>query len=240
VLNAVSFLAVLEALRRMEPAAMRASAPAPKAKGQLREGLRYVWRTEDLRIPLGMLAVVATLSYNYQVLVPLLVRRELHSTDLGYTALTSVMSLGSVLGSLWLARRTRLPTRFLARACVVLGGVSMLLALAPTLALAAVAGVLVGASSIIVLSGTNAALQLVATPEMRGRVLALFTVVFLGSTPIGGPIAGWVAEQFGTRASLAMGAVAALVAGAGALFALDRERWVRRSAQKLDVEAVGA
>jgi MFS family permease len=239
VLNAVSFLAVLEALRRMEPAAMRASTPAPKAKGQLREGLRYVWRTQDLRIPLVMLAVVATLSYNYQVLVPLMVRRDLHSTDLGYTALTSVMSLGAVLGSLWLARRSRLQTRFLARACLVLGGVTMLLALAPTLALAAVAAVLVGATSIIVLSGTNAALQLVAAPEMRGRVLALFTVVFLGSTPIGGPIAGWVAEQFGTRASLAMGAVAALVAGAGGLFALDREHWLR-SAQKLDVEAVGA
>jgi len=218
VLNGVSFVAVLVALWRMDPAAMRIGVRAPKGeKGQLRAGLRYVWATETLRVPLLMLAVVATLAYNFQVLTPLLAVRTLGGGTTGYTVLASVMSAGSVLGSLWLARRSHLSTRFLAIACVAFGAATTLLALAPSLALAAACGLLVGMTSIVMLSGTNAVLQLTASPEMRGRVLALFTVVFLGSTPIGGPIAGWVAEHIGVRAALGMGASSALLAGGVAL-----------------------
>ncbi len=218
VLNGVSFVAVLVALWRMDPAAMRIGVRAPKGeKGQLRAGLRYVWATETLRVPLLMLAVVATLAYNFQVLTPLLAVRTLGGGTTGYTVLASVMSAGSVLGSLWLARRSHLTTRFLAIACVAFGAATTLLALAPSLALAAACGLLVGMTSIVMLSGTNAVLQLTASPEMRGRVLALFTVVFLGSTPIGGPIAGWVAEHIGVRAALGMGASSALLAGGVAL-----------------------
>jgi MFS family permease len=231
-LNGISFVAVLAALWRMDPTAMRVGVRAPKGeKGQLRAGFRYVWGNEELRIPLLMLAVVATLAYNYQVLLPLLAVRTLGGDDTSYTILASVMSAGSLVGSLWLARRDRLTTRFLAGSCVGLGVTTTLLALAPTLTLAAVAGVLVGMVSIVMLSGTNALLQLAATPAMRGRVLAIFTVVFLGSTPIGGPIAGWVAEHIGIRAALGMGAASALLAGGVALVSIRRNLAAPASAE---------
>ncbi|MCA1656557.1 MAG: MFS transporter [Actinobacteria bacterium] len=215
VVNGLSFVAVLVALRRIDPAAMRVGARSAKGeKGQLRAGLRYVWATDELRVPLLMLGAVTVLAFNFQVLTPLFAVRTLHGGTGAYTALASTTSAGAVLGSLWLARREALTMRLLATACVAFGAASVAFALSPTLLLAALSGVLVGTTSIVVLSGTNAVLQLRASPEMRGRVLALFTVVFLGSTPIGGPIAGWMAEAFGVRVALGVGAVTALLSGA--------------------------
>ena len=214
VFNGLSFVAVLLALRRMDPSAMRAGARSAKGeKRQLRAGLRYVWATGELRVPLLMLAAVTLLAFNFQVLTPLFAVRTFGGGTAAYTVLASMTSAGAVIGSLWLARREALTTRFLAVACVAFGASSVLFALSPSLVLAAVSGVLVGTTSIVLLSGTNAVLQLRASPEMRGRVLALFTVVFLGSTPIGGPIAGWMAEAFGVRVALCVGAATAILSG---------------------------
>ena len=240
VLNGVSFVAVLFAFYRMDPAAMRVTPPTAKEKGQLRAGFRYVWATESLRIPLLMLAVVSTLTYNFQVLMPLLAIQTLGGSDASYTILASVMSAGSVIGSLWLARRETLTTRFLAVACVSFGLAVSLFALAPSILFAALVGVVVGTTSIIVLAGTNSVLQLTASPEMRGRVLALFSVVFLGSTPIGGPIAGWVAEHFGVRVGFGMGAVAALASGGVALFAMRRRAILEPASATLDTGVLEA
>ena len=147
---------------------------------------------DDLRIPLLLMAVVGTLSFNYVVLLPLLAERDLGGSDVTYTVLTTLFGVGSLIGSLRMARRATIDTRFLGVSAVVLGLTSIGLAVAPTVPVAGAILVVAGYAGIGVLSGGNAVLQIAVDPAMRGRVLALYTVVFLGSTPIGGPIAGWL------------------------------------------------
>lgn len=215
-LNAASFVAVLAGLRRMDPSTFR-SVPVARAKGQLREGLRYAMSIDDLRVPLALMAVVGTLSFNFVVLLPLLAERDLGGSDVSYTILTSFFGVGSLIGSLRMARREVIDLRFLGESALLLGLASAGLAAAPTVPVAAAVLVVAGYAGIGVLSGGNAVLQLATSAEMRGRVLALYTVVFLGSTPIGGPIAGWTAERFGTDAGILLGALAAVAAGAAVL-----------------------
>jgi MFS family permease len=221
-LNALSFVAVLVGLHCMEWAAMRSTAPVARAKGQLREGFRYAMSVDDLRIPLLLMAVVGTLSFNYVVLLPLLAERDLGGSDVTYTILTSLFGVGSLVGSLRMARRVTIDTRFLGVSAVVLGLTSAALAVAPSVLVAGLILVVAGYAGIGVLSGGNAVLQIAVDPAMRGRVLALYTVVFLGSTPIGGPIAGWLAERYGAPAGLLLGAVAAVAAGLAVLAFLRR------------------
>jgi predicted MFS family arabinose efflux permease len=194
-----------------------------RAKGQLREGFRYAMSVDDLRVPLALMAVVGTLSFNFVVLLPLLAERDLGGSDVSYTVLTSFFGVGSLIGSLRMARREVIDLRFLGESALLLGLASAGLAFAPGIPVAAAILVVAGYAGIGVLSGGNAVLQVATSAEMRGRVLALYTVVFLGSTPIGGPIAGWTAEHFGTDAAILLGAVAAVAAGAAVLGFVRRE-----------------
>jgi MFS family permease len=177
---------------------------------------------DDLRVPLLLMAVVGTLSFNFAVLLPLLAERDLGGSDVMYAVLTSFFGLGSLIGSLRMARRDTIDTRFLGQSALVLGVASGALAFAPSIPVAAAILVVAGHAGIGVLSGGNAVLQIAAAPEMRGRVLALYTVVFLGSTPIGGPIAGWTAQRYGTGAGILIGAVASVAAGLGVIAFLQR------------------
>jgi MFS family permease len=222
VVNALSYVAVLIALTRMEPAGFRRPERRTRARRQLREGFAYIWRTPQLRLPILLVAVIGTFAFNYPVLLPLLAERTLHGNASTFTLLYSTMSVGSLAGALVVARRTWVGGRWLARAALAFAAALGLLALAPTLPLALAATIPVGYAGIMVLSGSNSALQLHARPDMRGRVNALFSVVFLGSTPIGGPVAGWVAEHLGVRAGLGLGALSTALAGAVALAFLHR------------------
>jgi MFS family permease len=222
VANAASFVAMLVALEMIHPADLHVNERIPKEKGQIVEGLRYVWRDDDLRLAIVLMGVVATISFNWQVLLPLLAEHDFHGTDNTYAFITSVFSVGSLVGSLLIARRHTMDNRLLARASVGLGVASFLVALAPTVPTAALAGALAGATGIAFLSATMTALQLGSIPAMRGRVMALYSILFLGSTPIGGPLAGWIAQEFGTRWSIALGAAAALICGVAGLFVLRR------------------
>jgi len=222
VVNALSYVAVLVALGRMDPAGFRRAERGARARGQLREGFAYVWRTPQLRLPILLVAVIGTFAFNYPVLLPLLAERTLHGNASTFTMLYSTMSVGSLAGALMVARRTRVGGRWLARGALAFAAALGLLAVSPTLPLALAATIPVGFAGIMVLSGSNSALQLHARPDMRGRVNALFSVVFLGSTPVGGPVAGWVAEHFGVRAGLGLGAVATALAGAAALTFIRR------------------
>lgn len=213
VLNAVSFLAPILAVRAMDVASLRGAPPVAAERGQLRAGLRYAWSVDEVRVPLLMIAFISALAFNFQVLFPLLAERELGGDGTTFTWLMTAASLGMLIGSLWLARRRAIDTWLLARSAVLLGVAIGFLALAPNVPTALVCAFLVGLSSIGILSGSNTVIQMAAEPIMRGRVLALYTVVFLGSTPIGGPLVGSVAEHFGTRTALAMGAASSLVAG---------------------------
>jgi MFS family permease len=217
VLNAVSYLAVLGALAAMRAEEVRATEPVPRERGQVRAGLRYVWSTPRLRLPLVLTAVISTIAFNYAVVLPIL-SKDTFAGDAGtYTVLFSVMSAGSLVGALAAAARRSTGPRFMVGSAAAFGVTTVLASLAPSLPLTAVALVPVGLTGIAFMSSATAELQLNAEPSMRGRVLALHAVVFLGSTPLGGPVIGWVTEAFGPRVGLGIGGIAAIAAVAGAV-----------------------
>ncbi len=221
-INAGTFAAVIFALATLDRDALRPSPPAPREKGQLREGFRYVRRTPSLLVPLGMMAVVGMLAYEFQVVLPVLAQSTYHGGAQAYGFLTAAMGFGAVVGGLAVASRSFVGTRALIGSSAIFGAVILLAAAAPTLVLACVAMGLVGAGSVGFLAIGNATLQLSASPMMRGRVMALWAVAFLGSTPIGGPIAGYVSQHFGARAGLVMGGISCLVAAGGGWWVLRR------------------
>jgi MFS family permease len=213
-LNAATFVAIIVALAVMRTSELHPTQPAPRARGQLREGLAYVWRTPPLRIPLLLMAVVGTLAYEFQVSLPLLAEFTFGSGAGGYGLLLSAMSLGAVVGGLGVASRLT-PSHTRLTAAGFAFGVSIgVAAVMPTLAATAAVMPLVGAASIVFITQSNANLQLGADPSMRARVMALYGVAFLGSTFVGGPAVGLVGELLGGRAALLMGAVATVVASA--------------------------
>src|SRR3954454_15532717 len=221
-IDAISYLAVLWALWKMTTSALRRPPRTARAKGQVREGLRYVRHMPDLRIPLVMVAVVGTLTFNFSVVLPLFVERTLHGTDTSYTLVYSVLSVGSFVGALLTAHRKSVEVRHVVTASFAFGCAMFVFAAMPTLASAFPVALFVGLSSIAFMTASTAIVQVRADPAMRGRVLALQAMVLIGSTPVGGPILGAVCDAFGARAGLVIGAVAAIGAAAYGRAALAR------------------
>ncbi len=222
--NAVSFVAVIVALAVMRTGELRPSKPVPRRPGQVREGLRYVWHTPALRVPLVMMAVVSTLAYNYSVVLPLLTKDVYGRGGGAYGALSAAMGVGALAGALLMASMARPSRRLLVASTFAFGVVTVLLAAAPGYLWGMVLLVPMGAAGVLFISTTNSLLQLNADDAMRGRVMALWAVVFLGSTPIGGPLTGLIARGLGVRAAVALGGVAALATAAGAYWALRRRQ----------------
>ncbi|HYI61637.1 MAG TPA: MFS transporter [Acidimicrobiales bacterium] len=221
-LDGLSYIAVLAGLLLMRPADLHSVPPGARGRGQVRAGLRYVRSQPDLLVPLIMMAAVGTFAFNFQVTIPLLVTGPLGGGDGTFTILFSVLSLGSMLGALWTARRTEVTNHQIVVAAAGFG-VSMLgLAVVPGLWAAFPVAVALGVASIAFMTTSTAIVQMRAAPEYRGRVLALQAMVFLGSTPIGGPVVGWVSDTAGPRAGIALGGVACLAAAAWASRALGR------------------
>jgi len=212
--NAASFAAVIVAYLAMDPRALRTAEPTPRAPRQLRDGLSYVRRTRDLFVPLVMMAMVGTLTYEFQVSLPALVTDTFGegATSLGW--ITSAMGVGAVVGGLVSASRRATGIRPLVLSSTAFGLSTALTAISPTVQTAAASLLLVGAASVWFLSVGNATLQMTAAPQMRGRVMALWAVAFLGTTPVGGPLIGWIAEHASPRWALGVGAAAALAAAA--------------------------
>jgi MFS family permease len=221
-INAISFAAMILALRGMDTTALRPSPPAARRPGQVRSALRYVRATPELRIPLALMAVVGTFTFNFQTLLPLLATFGFGGGAGAYATLTTAMGLGAIAGAIANGARSRIRPALLAGAAAAFGTLVVAAALAPTIALAALALVPVGAASVIFAASVNSFLQLAVAPHMRGRVMALYSVVFLGSTPIGGPLMGWIAGTAGPRAALAVGGLVALGAAAWARTAFAR------------------
>jgi len=226
--NALSFLAMFIALRTMDPSALHTPKRAVRARGELRLALRYVARTPTLRIPLAMMALVGTISFNFQVLLPLLADFTWHGTAATYATLTAAMGVGSVAGALLAGARGRVSPRLLIVSSTLFGVAMLLAAAAPTLELQIAALIPLGAASVTFAAGVNSILQIAVEPVMRGRVMALYSIVFLGSTPIGAPLVGWLAEAAGPRAGLVAGGLAALLAAAVAGVAFSRASQYRR------------
>jgi MFS family permease len=211
--DGLSYLAVLAGLWLRRTEELRPSPVTLKGKGQIREGLRYARSIPDLWVPLVMMAVVGTLSYNFQTVFALFNKNDLHGTDTTYTWLFALVSVGALIGALRVARRRTTSIRMVAMSSLGYGLSMTLMAFAPNRWVAYAFGLFLGVSSIAFLTSSTAIVQMRSAPEMRGRVLALQAMLFLGSTPIGGPIVGWVSEQFGARYAIGVGAVAALGAG---------------------------
>ncbi len=218
--NAASFAAVVGSLVTMDRAMLNPTPPTPRARGQLREGLRYVRSTRALAVPLLMMGAVGCLTYEFQVSLPVMASRGLHAGATGYGFMMASMGVGAVLGGLLVAARGRTGTRILVLAASAFGIAMTLATLAPSLGLELVALALVGGASISFMASGNSTLQLTAEPAMRGRVMSLWFVAFQGSTPVGGPIVGVVMGVLGARAGLGLGAITCFIVALAGLLAL--------------------
>jgi MFS family permease len=211
-LNALSFAAMIVALWRMEPAELEAAPRTGREPGAVRAGLRYVLRTRELAVPLGLMALVGTLGLNFQVILPLLARTSFDGGPSAYATLVSAMGVGSVIGALATGAHGRTDARLIAGAALAFGALALLAAAMPSLALEIPVLALLGASAVTFAAAINSSLQLAVEPRMRGRVMSLYTVVFLGTTPIGGPLVGWLSQTYDPRAALLLAAAAGLLA----------------------------
>jgi MFS family permease len=229
--NAASFVAVVASLTMLDRTSLNPTAPTTRARGQLREGLRYVASTPGLAVPLLMMAAVGCLTYEFQVSLPVMASRGLHVGATGFGFMTAAMGVGAVLGGLLVAARGKTGLRPLVLAASAFGVAMALATLAPSLPLELAALGFAGGTSISFMSTGNSTLQLAAEPSMRGRVMSLWFVAFQGSTPIGGPIVGWLMGVAGARAGLGLGAVTCLIVaaiGLAALRGIDPRPWRRR------------
>jgi MFS family permease len=226
-LNAVSFGAVLISLAMMNTSLLYPAKRVRKEKGQIRQGLRYVRSTPELLIPLIMIAVIGTLAWEFQVSLPLMATKVLGGGAASYGVMASLMGVGAVVGGLVSAARARPRARSLCLAAVGWGIAILAAAVAPNMTVELVTMLFVGYGSITFNSYAKTVLQLAAKPEMRGRVMALWALAWLGSTPVGGPIVGWIGQEFGARWSLVIGGLPTLACGLiafPALAAIDRKR----------------
>ncbi len=234
--NAATFGAMLVALWLMDPAHLHSAPLADHGRGAIRAALRYVRATPELAVPLALMALVGTLGFNFQVILPLLARFSFGGSAAAYAALVCAMGVGSVVGALVVGARGRTGPGLIAAAALAFGVLALLAALAPTLAFELPALALLGAAAVTFAASVNSSLQLAVEPRMRGRVMALYSVVFLGSTPIGGPLAGWLSEAYDPRVALLLAAVSGLSAAWAGQVTLSRLRSraaSRKSAAKM-------
>ena len=224
-LNALSFGAMIVALLRMDAAQLRPAPRAARERGGVWSALRYVRSTPELAVPLGLMALVGTLGLNFQVILPLLARFSFDGGATAYAILVCAMGVGSVAGALVTGARARTGPRLVAGSALAFGLLALLAAAMPALAFEVPVLALLGAASVTFAATINSTLQLAVSHEMRGRVMALYSIVFLGSTPIGGPLAGWLSEAYDPRVALLLAASAGLSAAWAARAYAASGRW---------------
>lgn len=211
-IDGLSYIAVLGGLYLMRSSELRRPPITARGPGQVRAGFRYVWGVPELRIVVFMMMIVGTFAFNFNTVMPLFVTRTMHGSDAEFTYLFSVISIGSLVGALIMARRATVSLRHLFLASASFGVAMFALALMPGLGASFPAAFLVGLTSIAFMTSSTAIIQFRADPNMRGRVLALQTMVFLGSTPIGGPLLGALIDVTNARVGLAVGGISAAAA----------------------------
>lgn len=212
--DAASYVAVLVCLFLMREDELHRTGKAADRKGAVRAGLRYVFDTPPLWISFMILAILGTLSYNFNVTLPIFVTQVLHGSERAYTLLYSTFSVGAVACSLLIAHRGLTGMRHIILGAVLLGVGILMLAPVSSVVLAAPVVFFIGMAGILYMTATTAIAQVEAKREMHGRVLALQTVLIGGPLAIGGPLLGWVADRFGGRAPMILGGIAAFVAAA--------------------------
>jgi len=211
VLNAVSFAGVLAGLAAMDRTRLRPVPPIGRAPGQVREGVRYVAARPELLLVLLMVLVVALFGQNFRIVLPLLASEEFRAGPDGYAYLMTAMGAGAVLGALVTASRRTVGARSVLLSCTGFGLVNLTAAVVPSIGLAYAAMVLVGFANISFNSLARTVLQTRSDRAMHGRVMALHSLLFFGTIPVGGPFTGWLCEAFGARSGLAVAGVSALL-----------------------------
>ena len=211
-LNGITFGSVVIALLMIRADELHIQPRQARAKRQVRDGLVYVWRTPQLRVSVLMMFLIGTLTYETAVTLPLLARDTFEGGSGTYALFTGAMGLGAVIVGLGYATRMHVTRLLFLRLTFLLGIFMLVCAVAPTLQLELVALVALGGVSVSFLATANATLQMSTPPEMRGRVLALWSMAFMGTVPIGGPLVGWIAETAGARWSMFVGAAGPLAA----------------------------
>ncbi len=212
ILNGISYGAVVIMLAMMHAEELMVTPPLPQTKGQLREGFKYVAHSPVLRSILIMMAIIGTLTFEFQVSLPLIAQFTFHGDASSYAYLTGALGMGAVIGGLFIAGQKNISPQKLTMAAFLFGATILAAAFMPNLALSGLALVLVGFASINFTSLGNSVLQLQSSPQMRGRVMSFWSIAFLGTTTIGGPVVGWFAGYAGPRWGLALGGLAALAA----------------------------
>jgi MFS family permease len=208
--NAGSYLAVLAALLRMDTSKLRKAPTAARGGTPVRDALRYIWSDRRLRMLAIVLVIVSTFAFNYSVSIPLIAAQRFGDVKL-YGWLLAVMSVGSVCGSLYTASRPVVTMRWFVASVAILGIGGVAFSFAPNVWLGYLATIPIGFGGAGFIAGSNAILQQHCPPDMRGRLLAFTAVAFLGSTPVGSPITGWIGDHLGSSWSLAYGSLIALM-----------------------------
>ncbi len=221
-INAASFAFMIWVLAGLDTERLQPAAMAPREPGAVRAGLRYVRGEPELWIPLALMAIVGTLGYNFQVVLPLLARFTFHGGPSTYAVLVAAMGIGAIIGALINGARSSVTPMLLIGASLMFGVIALLAAGAPSLALEIAALAPLGAATVTLAASINSSLQLASEPNMRGRVMALYSIVFLGSTPIGGPLSGWLSQAIDPRAALVMAGIAGIAGALVARVAFDR------------------
>lgn len=223
-INAASYGAVLAGLKLMRPAELHAAEPVPRGKGQLRESVGYVRARPELWVPLVCVFFVSTFGMNFQVTNALMSRQVFHTGAGAFGIASAVFALGALGGALLSARRVRPGLRLLLATAGAFGLLEVATGLMPGFWSFLIMLVPTGLAVITFTTTANSTTQLAATADMRGRVMGLYLLVFLGGAPLGAPLAGWIAEQFGPRMSLVFGGLISVAATAATGFMLARRR----------------
>lgn len=209
--NAVSYAGVLTALLLMRVSELHSFPPSVRSRGQMLEGLRHAWDNREVRLPLVMLAWIGTFAFNFSVVLVLFAEQTFDGGPGAYGTLLSLSAIGSLTGALVAAARHRISAGFLVKAALGFGVMTIVASTAPSLITMSLLLIPVGVFGVAFLSGSQGAMQEAAAPDMQGRVMALFAVVFLGGTPIGGIFSGLMAEAWGPRVAFAVGGGIAVV-----------------------------
>ncbi|MEZ5091298.1 MFS transporter [Nocardioides sp.] len=228
-LNAVSYAGPIAALRRMDPALLDSPEPSPRMPGAIREGFAYVRGRPDLLLILGIVGFTGTFGLNFQMTSALMATEVFDRGPTAYGLLGTFMAVGSLAGALVAARRERVRHRLVVGAALVFGAIEIGAGLAPSYAVYGAVVPLLGLTALTMITSANAFMQLHTAPGMRGRVMALYMMIFMGGTPLGSPLIGWVGETFGARWTLIGGGALTMagVAASAAVF-LAHQRTPRR------------
>lgn len=222
VINGLTFAAVIFAMTRMRVDELNRLPIAPRAKGQIREGLRYVKNRSDIIVIMVVVCVVSTFGLNFQLTSAVMATEEFGKGAGEYGVLGSILAIGSLAGALLAARRERPRVRLVVGSAFAFGVTSGIMALMPSYELYAVSSILVGLCSLTLLTAANTTIQLGTDPAIRGRVMSLYIMVLMGATPLGSPLVGWIGEVWGARWSIGVGAIASILVSVGAAI------WVKK------------